>query len=104
MLLKGADTLVASPGRGVLVCELGDPGLGDRRHRRRPDGHRAAFLAKGMDAARLRRQRPRREGSPRTPPSATEPQGLIARDVVEALSQGGLARNGSGLNRPDHSY
>jgi NAD(P)H-hydrate epimerase len=27
VLLKGADTLVASPGRGVLVCDLGNPGL-----------------------------------------------------------------------------
>ena len=50
-LLKGADTLVAAPGRGSLVCRLGHvrrsrrPGTGDVL-----TGVIAAFLAKGVDA------------------------------------------------------
>ena len=32
VLLKGADTLVAAPGEGVLVARLGTPGARDRGH------------------------------------------------------------------------
>ena len=49
-LLKGADTLVASPGEGVLVCGLGPPSLATAGTGDVLTGIIAAFLAKGMDA------------------------------------------------------
>jgi len=87
VLLKGADTLVASPGRGVLVCDLGNPGLATAGTGDVLTGIVAAFLSKGMvakvgaaaaaaaggEAARLAAE---------THGSA----GMIASDVVEALS------------------
>ncbi|MDQ3889172.1 MAG: NAD(P)H-hydrate dehydratase, partial [Actinomycetota bacterium] len=50
VLLKGADTLVASPGDGVLVCDLGNPGLATAGTGDVLTGIVAAFLAKGMPA------------------------------------------------------
>jgi len=87
VLLKGADTLIAAPGRGVLVCDLGNPGLATAGAGDVLTGVVTAFLAKGMDprlaaaaaaaaqgvAARLAAERHGRAG-------------LLARDVVEALS------------------
>jgi ADP-dependent NAD(P)H-hydrate dehydratase / NAD(P)H-hydrate epimerase len=87
VLLKGADTLVASPGKGVLVCDLGNPGLATAGTGDVLTGIVAAFLSKGMDgragaaaaaaaggeAARLAGER---HGT----------AGMIASDVVEALS------------------
>jgi NAD(P)H-hydrate epimerase len=87
VLLKGADTLVASPGRGVLVCDLGNSGLATAGTGDVLTGIVAAFLSKGMDgkvgaaaaaaaggeAARLAGER---HGT----------AGMIASDVVEALS------------------
>ena len=49
-LLKGADTLVAAPGQGVLVCDLGPPSLATAGTGDVLTGVTAAFLAKGMDA------------------------------------------------------
>ncbi|MDQ3857729.1 MAG: NAD(P)H-hydrate dehydratase, partial [Actinomycetota bacterium] len=49
VLLKGADTLVAAPGRGVLVCDLGNAGLASAGTGDVLTGIAAAFLAKGMD-------------------------------------------------------
>jgi ADP-dependent NAD(P)H-hydrate dehydratase / NAD(P)H-hydrate epimerase len=49
VLLKGADTLVASPGRGVLVCDLGNPGLATAGTGDVLTGVIAAFLSKGME-------------------------------------------------------
>jgi hydroxyethylthiazole kinase-like uncharacterized protein yjeF len=87
VLLKGADTLIAAPGRGVLVCDLGNAGLATAGAGDVLTGVVAAFLAKGMEprlaaaaaaaahgvAANLAAER---HGS----------AGLLARDVVEALS------------------
>ena len=87
VLLKGTDTLVASPGRGVLVCDLGNPGLATAGTGDVLTGTRAAFLAKGREAqaaataaaaaggvgAALAAER---HGGP----------GMMARDVIEALS------------------
>ena len=87
VLLKGADTLVATPGAGVLVCDLGNPGLATAGTGDVLTGALAAFLAKGMDppsaaaaaaaacgvAADLAAERHGRAG-------------LIARDLVESLS------------------
>ncbi|HEX2046055.1 MAG TPA: NAD(P)H-hydrate dehydratase, partial [Gaiellaceae bacterium] len=85
VLLKGADTIVASPGRGALVCDLGNPGLATAGTGDVLTGVVAAFLAKGMEpglaaaaaaaaggvAADLAAERHGRAG-------------MIARDVIEA--------------------
>ncbi len=49
VLLKGADTLVAAPGRGVLVSDLGNPGLATAGSGDVLSGIVAAFLAKGVE-------------------------------------------------------
>src|SRR3989440_5536752 len=49
-LLKGADTLVASPGQGVLVCALGTPALATAGSGDVLTGIVGAFLAKEVDA------------------------------------------------------
>ena len=50
VLLKGADTLMAAPGEGVLVCGLGPPSLASAGTGDMLTGITAAFLAKGMEA------------------------------------------------------
>ncbi len=49
-VLKGADTLVASPGEGTLVCDLGPASLATAGTGDVLTGVTAAFLSKGMDA------------------------------------------------------
>jgi NAD(P)H-hydrate epimerase len=49
VLLKGADTLIAAPGHGVLVSDLGNPGLATAGSGDVLAGIVAAFLAKGME-------------------------------------------------------
>jgi len=49
-LLKGADTLVAAPGQGVLVVALGTPALATAGSGDVLTGIVAAFLAKGVEA------------------------------------------------------
>jgi NAD(P)H-hydrate epimerase len=87
VLLKGADTLVATPSAGVFVCDLGNPGLATAGTGDVLTGAIAAFLAKGMDpplaaaaaaaacgvAADLAAERHGKAG-------------MIARDVIESLS------------------
>jgi ADP-dependent NAD(P)H-hydrate dehydratase / NAD(P)H-hydrate epimerase len=87
VLLKGADTLVAAPSRGILLCDLGNPGLATAGSGDVLTGVVAAFLAKGMDA---------RFGAAASAAAcgvaagiAAERHGqagMIARDVIEALS------------------
>ena len=83
VVLKGADTLVAEPGRGLLVSALGLPSLATAGTGDVLTGVIAAFLAKGMDAqlaavaGAAAQQRASVEAEQRT--------GLIASDVVEAL-------------------
>jgi NAD(P)H-hydrate epimerase len=48
-LLKGADTLVAAPGEGTLVCRLEHPSLATAGTGDVLTGTIAAFLAKGME-------------------------------------------------------
>ena len=48
-LLKGVDTLVASPGEGVWVCSLGTPALATAGSGDVLTGIVAAFLAKGLE-------------------------------------------------------
>ncbi|MDX6507794.1 MAG: ADP-dependent NAD(P)H-hydrate dehydratase / NAD(P)H-hydrate epimerase, partial [Gaiellaceae bacterium] len=49
-LLKGADTLVAAPGEGVIVVSLGTPALATAGSGDVLTGIVAAFLSKGVDA------------------------------------------------------
>jgi NAD(P)H-hydrate epimerase len=50
VLLKGADTIVASPREGVLVCDYGTPALATAGSGDVLTGIVAAFLAKGLEA------------------------------------------------------
>jgi NAD(P)H-hydrate epimerase len=85
VLLKGADTLVAAPGRGVLVSALGLPSLATAGTGDVLTGIVAAFLAKGMEpqlaavAAAVAQQRA----------SVVAPQrtGLVAGDLIDVLPQ-----------------
>jgi NAD(P)H-hydrate epimerase len=87
VLLKGADTLVASPGDGVLVCDLGNPGLATAGTGDVLTGIVAAFLAKGMPS-RLAGAAAAAAGGVAARVAATRhgSAGMIARDVVAALS------------------
>jgi NAD(P)H-hydrate epimerase len=87
VLLKGADTLVASPGRGALVCGLGNPGLATAGSGDVLTGVVAAFLAKGMHAPTAAAAAAAACGA--AAELAAEKHGsagMIARDVVESLS------------------
>ena len=83
VVLKGEDSLVAAPGRGVLVCALGLPSLSTAGTGDVLTGITAAFLAKGMEprraaaAACVAQQLASHQASQR--------YGLVASDVVEAL-------------------
>ncbi len=81
-LLKGADTLVASPGGGVLVCGLGPPSLATAGTGDVLTGTIAAFLAKGMapQLAAAAGATACAEAAQLGPES-----GLVASDVVRAL-------------------
>jgi ADP-dependent NAD(P)H-hydrate dehydratase / NAD(P)H-hydrate epimerase len=87
VLLKGADTLVAAPGRGVLVCDLGNPGLASAGTGDVLTGVTAAFLAKGMEAE-LAGAAAAAAGGMAADEAASRhgTAGLIARDVIESLS------------------
>jgi ADP-dependent NAD(P)H-hydrate dehydratase / NAD(P)H-hydrate epimerase len=87
LLLKGADTLVASPGRGVLVSDLGNPGLATAGTGDVLTGIAAAFLSKGMDA-KLAGAAATAAGGAAARHAAEEhgTAGMIASDVVAALS------------------
>jgi NAD(P)H-hydrate epimerase len=49
VLLKGADTIVAAPGEGVVVCDLGPPSLATAGTGDVLTGVIGAFLAKGVE-------------------------------------------------------
>jgi NAD(P)H-hydrate epimerase len=83
VVLKGEDSLVAAPGRGVLVSALGPPSLATAGTGDVLTGITAAFLAKGMEA-----QTAAAAACAAQQLAALEaPQryGLVASDVVEAL-------------------
>ena len=87
VLLKGADSLVAAPGRGVIVSDLGNPGLATAGTGDVLTGVVAAFLSKGLEprlaaAAAAAAQGAAADVAAERHGSA----GLLARDVVEALS------------------
>jgi NAD(P)H-hydrate epimerase len=83
VVLKGEDSLVAAPGRGVLVCALGLPSLATAGTGDVLTGITAAFLAKGLEpqgaaaAACVAQQLASHEAAQR--------YGLVASDLVEAL-------------------
>jgi NAD(P)H-hydrate epimerase len=83
VVLKGSDTLVAAPDRGLIVCAVGLPSLATAGTGDVLTGIAAAFLAKGMDpqlaaaAATVAQQRASVEAPQRA--------GLIASDLIEAL-------------------
>jgi ADP-dependent NAD(P)H-hydrate dehydratase / NAD(P)H-hydrate epimerase len=96
VVLKGADTLVAAPGRGVLVCDLGNPGLATAGTGDVLTGVVAAFLAKGMEARRAAAAAAAAGGAAAGIAAERHGEaGLIARDVVEALSPALSRRRGS---------
>jgi NAD(P)H-hydrate epimerase len=83
VVLKGEDSLIAAPGKGVHVCALGLPSLSTAGTGDVLTGVTAAFLAKGMEpqraaaAACAAQQLASHE--------APQRYGLVASDVVEAL-------------------
>jgi NAD(P)H-hydrate epimerase len=89
VVLKGEDSLVAAPRRGVLVAALGLPSLSTAGTGDVLTGITSAFLAKGMEpqraaaAACAAQQLASHEASQR--------YGLVASDVIEALPRA-LAR------------
>jgi ADP-dependent NAD(P)H-hydrate dehydratase / NAD(P)H-hydrate epimerase len=87
VVLKGADTLVAAPGRGVLVCDLGNPGLASAGTGDVLTGVAAAFLAKGMEPQLAAAAAAAACGVAANEAAGRHgTAGLIARDVIEALS------------------
>lgn len=88
VLLKGIDTLVAAPGRGTLVADLGTPGLATAGSGDVLAGVVAALLAKGMEprlgaaaAATLHGVAARRAAALHGAP------GMLASDVIPELSR-----------------
>jgi NAD(P)H-hydrate epimerase len=83
-VLKGADTLVAAPGEGVLVVGLGPPTLATAGTGDVLTGTIAAFLAKGMDA---RVAAAAAAAACDVAASLGPPVGLVASDVVRLLPE-----------------
>ncbi|HXY80830.1 MAG TPA: NAD(P)H-hydrate dehydratase [Gaiellaceae bacterium] len=83
VLLKGADSLIAAPGRGVLVSALGLPSLATAGTGDVLTGIVAAFLAKGMEAQLATAcAAAAHELAAVAAPQRT---GLVASDLIEAL-------------------
>ena len=81
-LLKGADTIVAAPGKLLLVCDSGSPGLATAGTGDVLTGVVAAFLAKGLEPQLAAAAAATAHGLAAR--SLPQP-GLIASDVVAAL-------------------
>jgi len=94
VLLKGADTLVASPREGVLVCSYGTPALATAGTGDVLTGIVAAFLAKGMEPRLAAATAAVAHG---VAAELVEPQqGMLASDLFPALR---LALAGHGWQR-----
>jgi hydroxyethylthiazole kinase-like uncharacterized protein yjeF len=92
-LLKGADTLVAAPGEGVLVCPLRHPSLATAGSGDVLTGVTAAFLAKGVEA----RLAAAAAAIACDAAAALGPErGLVASDVVSLLPQALSDNRGDG--------
>ena len=85
VLLKGADTLVATPGEGVFLSAAGTPALATAGTGDVLTGVVAAFLAKGMDARLAAAAAAFAHG--RASQLAPHQVGLVASDVITALPQ-----------------
>jgi NAD(P)H-hydrate epimerase len=83
VVLKGEDSLVAAPGRGVLVCALGLPSLATAGTGDVLTGVTAAFLAKRLEPQRAAAAACAAQQL--ASHAATQRFGLVASDVVEAL-------------------
>lgn len=102
VLLKGADSLVAAPGKGLLVCGLGNPGLATAGTGDVLTGIVAAFLAKGVDATTAAAAAAAAGGiAAGIAAESHGEQGLIARDIVGGLSR---AVSGGSLAPPADAY
>ncbi|MGH3022148.1 MAG: NAD(P)H-hydrate dehydratase [Gaiellaceae bacterium] len=87
VLLKGADSLVAGPGRGPVVVDLGNAGLATAGSGDVLTGVAAAFLAKGMDGGLAAAAAAAACGVASELAAERHGEaGMIARDVVESLS------------------
>jgi NAD(P)H-hydrate epimerase len=94
VLLKGADTLVATPREGALVATYGTPALATAGSGDVLTGIVAAFLAKGMEARLAAATAAVAHG---VAAELSEPQrGLVASDLLPALRR---ALAGHGLQR-----
>jgi NAD(P)H-hydrate epimerase len=95
VLLKGADTLVGAPRKGVLVVRYGTPALATAGSGDVLTGVVAAFLAKGMEAQEAAAAAAVAHG---VAAELVEPQvGVVASDLLPGLR---LALAGHGLQRP----
>ena len=83
VLLKGADTLIAAPGEGVLVSANGLPSLATAGTGDVLTGIVAAFLAKGMDARLAAAAAATAHGAASR--AAPQRAGLVASDLIDAL-------------------
>jgi ADP-dependent NAD(P)H-hydrate dehydratase / NAD(P)H-hydrate epimerase len=83
VVLKGPDTLVAAPGRGVLVSAHGRPSLATAGTGDVLTGIVAAFLAKGMEPQRAAAAAA--AAQQRASVLAPHRSGLVASDLIEAL-------------------
>jgi ADP-dependent NAD(P)H-hydrate dehydratase / NAD(P)H-hydrate epimerase len=83
VLLKGADTLIAAPGEGVLVSANGLPSLATAGTGDVLTGIVGAFLAKGMDAGLAAAAAATAHGAASR--AVPHRAGLIASDLIEAL-------------------
>ncbi|HZO50431.1 MAG TPA: NAD(P)H-hydrate dehydratase [Gaiellaceae bacterium] len=83
VLLKGADSIVASPGCGPIVCDHAPPSLATAGSGDVLTGVIAAFLAKGMDAPTAAATGAVAHGIAASLVPAQA--GLVASDVVDAL-------------------
>ena len=83
VLLKGADTIIAAPGKGVIVSDHGPPSLATAGTGDVLTGVVAAFLAKGMEPRLAAAAAAVAHGAAAT--AAPSQAGLVASDVVAAL-------------------
>jgi NAD(P)H-hydrate epimerase len=87
LLLKGVDTIVAAPGKGAIVCDLGGPGLATAGTGDVLTGVVAAFLAKGMEPQLAAAAAAAAHGVAGTIASERAGYaGMIASDLIPALS------------------
>lgn len=83
VLLKGADTIVATPGGGTTVCDLGPPSLASAGTGDVLTGVVGSFLAKGLDPALAAAAAAVAHGRAAT--LAPRQAGLVASDLLETL-------------------